>query len=144
VDECPPGPAVAVGERVDRLELRVHHRRLHQRGRRVAADEGGQVRQQREHLLGWGRDEGCPAGVCVDAPDPVLRLAHPSRDVRCVVAQQPLVQGDEVVDGDLRPAAGVLHGQPHRRDVAEHGVGGGVPVGDPRDRLRLVPGQPAA
>ena len=90
VDERAAGPAVAVGEGVDRLELSMGDRCLHERGMVVAVDVFEEILQQRLEGLRWRRDERSRTRVVAAATDPVLRRADDTADVRpalCIRAE---------------------------------------------------------
>ena len=72
-DEKPSKTAVAIEERVDRLELVVQECRLNERGQLgILVDEPLEVTQQaRELLWGWG-NEGGGFDRGTSGPDPVL------------------------------------------------------------------------
>lgn len=50
MNQGPARPAVAVGEGVDGLELRVHHGGLHQRGQTLVIDGRAQIVEQAGHV----------------------------------------------------------------------------------------------
>jgi len=137
VDEAAAGTAVAVGERVDRLELGVGQRGL-QRGREVVAvHEPGEAVEQPVDLVRRRGDEGAAVRVVVVAADPVLGGARDARDVRVAgLLHQRAVHVDERGHGDRRGARGdrdrVLRGG----DVGQDRVGARaavlVHVGDRR------------
>jgi hypothetical protein len=57
VDERSPRSTVPIHEGVDRLELRVRDRRLHDGGQRVVIEESTQVLEQWPHLPRWRRHD---------------------------------------------------------------------------------------
>jgi hypothetical protein len=72
VDQGAPGPAVAVDERMDRLELRVCDCGLRDRGERILVAERAQIFEQVGHILGGRRHERGRARIVTAAADPVL------------------------------------------------------------------------
>jgi hypothetical protein len=64
--------AVAVDEWVDRLELRMCDRGLHNSGERVVVAEAAEVFEEIAHEIRWRWDERGRAGVVVAATDPIL------------------------------------------------------------------------
>ena len=142
VDERTPGAAVAVQERVDRLELRVRERGLSQRRQIVGVQEGAEVLEQRWHRLVRWRNELRDAGRL--SSDPVLLLPHDTGPFRVVaVLHEHAVDGQHVVQVERARLDGELDGRLHRGDVAEHGFGGDVGKRDARLLGRLVAHQPA-
>jgi hypothetical protein len=73
VDQPAAGPPVAVGERVNRLELGMGESSLCHGRQRIAVAEGAQICEQVLHKFRWRRHERCRAGVVGAAADPVLR-----------------------------------------------------------------------
>jgi hypothetical protein len=96
VDEGAPSPAVPVIERVDRLELCVHQRRLRQRRQRFVVDDGAEVVDKTIHFVRRRRHEVGPARVVVVSADPILRGTDASRDVpmRGVFEEAPMNRQD--------------------------------------------------
>jgi len=120
VDERPAGASVAVGEGVDRLELRMGDRRLHECGMVVAVDVLEEVVQQGVEGLRWGWDEGCRAGVVAAAADPVLHCADDSADLRYRGSfHQDPVDVEEVVECNRARRRAQLDCGLHRSDVGE-------------------------
>jgi len=72
VDEGAACAAVAIGERMDGLELGVCDRRLSQWGVVVAVDVVEEIVEETVDVLGRGRDIACATGVVLAASDPVL------------------------------------------------------------------------
>ena len=72
MDQCAPGTTVPIVEWMNRLELRVHERRLYDRGEAVVVDGLAEIIEQRAYLLRRGRHEVGAARIVVVAADPVL------------------------------------------------------------------------
>ncbi|MGB2711936.1 MAG: hypothetical protein WBC33_10500 [Conexibacter sp.] len=68
MDEATSGAAVAVGERMDRLELRMGDRRLQRDRQVVAVKERGEVVEQLVDVLRRRRDEGGAGRADADPP----------------------------------------------------------------------------
>jgi hypothetical protein len=121
VDERSPRPAVAVEERVDRLELRVRQRGLHDRRVVIAVQVGHQIVEQRGHMLRRRRDKRRVAWVVGAATDPVLLLADHTANVgRTAPGHQRAVYPAERVEGDGVGADPQRDGLLHAADVREH------------------------
>lgn len=110
-DQSAADAAVAVGERVDGLELGVRDRGLSEYGQICSIGEGEQIGHQfvDEFRRRW-HVQGVDRGV-IAAPDPVLHVADNARiargvEVRC---HQQSVRGREIVTGDRTFACGVDH-----------------------------------
>ena len=92
---------VAVGERVDRLELGVSDRRLHEGRMVIAVDVVEEVVEQGVDSVRWRWDEGCGARVVAAAADPVLHCADHTADVRHRRSfHQGPVDTEQVVESD--------------------------------------------
>lgn len=97
MDQCPPDATIAVGERVDRLELGVGERRLDQRSVQAAVDIADEVVHQLRYQRRWWRNELSVERVPGAPADPVLARAQ---SVHLLVGKQRAVQGQHAVDGD--------------------------------------------
>ena len=144
VDQGPAGASVAVQERVDDLELRMHEAGLDHRGQNVIVDGRAQVLQQAWDVLRrWSHEVGA-AGVVVVPADPVLLGAHDAGDVpvRCSGHQRG-VDAHQVVECHGVRAGGVVDGEFHRIDVRQdlrHRGSGLAPPLEPCLRTRQVAG----
>ena len=83
MDERAAGAAVAVGERVERLELGVGDRRLNERGMVVAVDIGKEIVEQRVEGVRWRGDERGGAWIVAAAADLFLHRADRAGDRWC-------------------------------------------------------------
>src|SRR5690349_8312566 len=72
VDQRPPCPPIAIIERMDRFELRVHQRRLDQRRQEIVVHRGVQIIQKARYFLHWRRYVIRTAWRVVVPADPVL------------------------------------------------------------------------
>jgi hypothetical protein len=127
VDQTPPDPAVAVRERMDRLELGVRDGGLQRRGEVVAVEEGAQVRQEVGDPPFGRRDERRDPRVVVVASDPVLAVTDDSGDSpRRRRLQQRVVDGDEIVDGQGASLTSQRDRVLHGGEVSEHVRGSSV------------------
>jgi len=129
VDQAAAGASVAVGERVDRLEVRMRDRRL-QRGREIAAvHERGEVGQEPLHLVLRRWDERGATRVVVAAADTVLSGSHDPGDVRVArVLHQHAVHVDKGAHCDGARSRGCGDGVLHRGDVREDRLGAQIAV----------------
>ncbi|MPM61895.1 hypothetical protein SDC9_108759 [bioreactor metagenome] len=133
VDQGSPDPAVAVGEGMDRLELCVHHGRLHEWTMSRPVEIGDQVGHQIGNTLRCRRHERGFHWVSARAPDPVLSPAK-AMEPR-LVRQQCAVQLDNVLHADASDLHELRRGFPHHRHVVGHQS---RLCADPTDRL-VVP-----
>ena len=118
VDQRTANPTVAVGERVDRLELGVGYRGLHERGMRIGGQVLAEVLEQTADIAGWRRDE--LGDTRVDAADPVLLIPDDTAEVRVAgTREQRPMQPTQVVDGHRTGFVGQFERTAHCRDVAE-------------------------
>src|SRR5215204_3522253 len=101
VNECASRASVTVVERVNRLELRVHERRLHDGWKAFVVDDVTKVIEQRAHVLEGRRYELGAARVVVVSADPVLPRANPPGDGSVLGAlHEALVDGDDVTNAE--------------------------------------------
>jgi hypothetical protein len=103
LDERPAGPAVAIGKRVDGLELGVRDRGLGDRGQCLARAEGGQVFDQARYEFGRRRHEYRRAGVVVASPDPVLLLPQSSGELRLACSSNLRASSSRAASGRRLP-----------------------------------------
>ena len=80
VDERAAGASVAVGERVDRLELGVRHRRLDEHRQVVAGHEVDEVRMAGSIRVWWGGTNSALTGVL---PAPPIHTGSTRQPTRC-------------------------------------------------------------
>lgn len=133
MDERTTRPAVAVGEGVKRLELRVGEGGLYERRVVVAGEVGAEVVEQGgQGRVGWGHEGRIQRGV---AADPVLLRADHTAQVGVPgVGEQRAVDVAQGVRGDRAVVNG--EGGRHRPQVADDllgragGIEGGVEVGE--------------
>ena len=114
VDEGAAGAPVAVGERVDRLELGMRHRGLREDGQVVPRAEGDEVVDCQADAGGVRVDEVGGQGRAAARPDP-HRLGAPPDEVRGRLVQQRL----------LHPQDGVRIEPVGELDGGHHGFGVG-------------------
>ena len=122
--------AVAIGERVDGLELGVGDGRLDD-GREVRpVHEGHEIDHQLLDDLGGWRHEVGPARVKGVAADPVLPVPQRPGDLRRGGRQhEHAMQGQDVGQAQGPGARTQRHGRLHGRHVAQDGPGRLVPGG---------------
>ena len=121
MNQCPAGPSVAVDERVDSLELRMCHRGLGDRRKRVAVGERHKVHHEVFDKLRGRGDERCTARVVVTATDPVLDLPE-TASVRFEPGpgKQSSMQVEQQRDRHRFAFVCAPDSSDHRVDVAEH------------------------
>jgi hypothetical protein len=145
VHEGAPGGAVAIDERMDRLELRVSDGRLWDGRHRVVVDERAQVLEQFGDEVRGRRDERGRARIEAAPANPVLAGADlPGVLTEAGPRQEPLVHLRQTVDGDRLGVAERVDRPRHRVDVSEHLVGGDVDGGVSRSGCGLGTEQPAS
>ncbi len=117
VDQRPAHPTVAVGERVDRLELCVHHHRLDEDGHVGARHEVAQVVDRVRNPLDRRRDELGLRWTCRVAADPDGFVAPPPGEHGVRRDQQRPV---DIEDRLRRDVVGEHDRRCRRIDVAHH------------------------
>jgi hypothetical protein len=121
VDQPASGSPVPVGERMDRLELRVGKSGLRDRGQRVTVAEGTQVREQVRHELRRRGHERGTAGVVGTAADPVLLLPQlPGMFSVPETDHKPAMEPEQRIHRDLIAGTDLADRAAHRVDVAEN------------------------
>jgi hypothetical protein len=126
LDERAAGAVVAVLERVNRLDLGVEDRDLHERRQGLLVDRRTQVDEEPVDVLGRWWHEGGAAGVVVVPPDPVLDGADLPGDRR--VRRHPhqrLVDGHDALGIEAGHRCRFRRQRVHGVDVAEDLRSGG-------------------
>ncbi len=95
VHDRPPRSTVAIGKRMDRLELRVSDRCLQQHRQVVTVHEADEVVDRRRDPRVVRRDEACGVGPVAARADPDLRAAPRAGDLRIVVFEKSGVHGED-------------------------------------------------
>ena len=116
VQQCTSRATVTVGERVDRLELRVRDRRMSEHGNVRAPTEGDEIHHERRHTVVVWRHEGRRVRRDGAASDPDLLVAELPCDVRCALTQKSVLHRD---DRSLADLIGELQRGLHRLDVRD-------------------------
>ena len=142
-DQHASDPTVAVGERMDDLELRVRDRGLRDGVEVDTVDPDEEVVEERPEAVGGRGDE---VGVeRAGAPDPALLVADATdvalrRRAPVIRSAVPAAEGVDVERGAGR--RGLVDGRDHRRERGGHprgGVGGGARPSRPRRGRRRAP-----
>jgi hypothetical protein len=154
VDECAAGAAVAVDERVDRLELRMGDRGAHDRVAGRVGDEVREVGDEPRHFGFRRRDELGPQWAPPRTAHPVLLAAQPRFERRLDGVLQAFDVGDGDGSGPVGECGDGGFGRSHVADHVERdpgtpaeGLGDRQPLRadavalDPRRRDALRPDQ---
>jgi hypothetical protein len=100
MDQGPPNSTVAVGEGIDRLELRMGHGGLGD-GREVGPiEECDEIEQQARDFLGRRRDVDGIDGIRLPTSDPVLLVSDDAGTFRIVVGHEDTVYFDQITDAE--------------------------------------------
>ena len=120
VHEGAPGTPVSVFEGVDRLELRMDERRLHQRREQIVVHRAAKIFEQAVHLARRRRYEVGSAWIVVVAADPVLLRADTPGEVPVgSMVHQPGVDGDDLFDAEALRVGRLANGELHGVDVVD-------------------------
>ena len=113
--------AVAINEWVDRLELRMCDRGLHNSGERIVVAEAAEVFEEIAYEIRWRWDERGRAGVVVAATDPILLGADgASVGLQRSASEQSPMEAQQVVQGDGITRSDAADSRSHSVNVPQH------------------------
>jgi hypothetical protein len=106
-----PRSAIPIVERVNRLELCMRQRRLHEGRQQIGVERLTQITQQWRHELGRRWYEVRATRGIVVAADPVLRITKASRDVLVRrTLEKAAVDGTNPIFVEVRALRGAVYG----------------------------------
>jgi len=121
MDEAASDSAVAVHERVDRLELRMSDGGLSHRRQVIAVDEVDEVGHQRRDTVLRGRDVAGVRRVASTATDPALLVTEPpGPDASGFIGHERAVDRFDARHRQIAAARGLLDGFLHGQHVRGH------------------------